>query len=242
MVTPIDTNLLLGFYQARAGLTSAGASLSSIASKKVAPTAPWNRTTADADISAAVKVALQGRKFINENGPKLDLPGANADYRKLFALYSGLSTLMGVAEQSGAKLISDADRARISRAFERGLQEINDYVADVDLEKVRVIQGTASTSAKTKLGVPRNKTEYVTPPLVSGSSANEVPAFVGDVQFTMSIKRSGAIINVPIDLAAMGAQTRSLVNVVGYMNQQLQAAGVDARVASQRIAGGPKYV
>lgn len=242
MVTGIDSNLLLGFYQSRAGLTTGGASLASTATKRTAPTAPWNGGgTSPADVSAAVKSALQGRKLINENGSKLDLPGASADYRKLFALYSGLSTLMGVAEQSGAKLVSDSDRARLNRTFERGLEEINKYIGDVDLEQVRMIQGTASTSVKTKMGVPRNKTEYVTPPLVSGSSANEVSAFLGDVQFTMSVKRSGATVNVPIDLAGMGGQTRSLVNVIGFMNQQLQAAGVDARVSSQRIAGGDKF-
>lgn len=240
MVTGIDTSVLLGFYQNRTGLTGSGAALASVATKKVAPTAPWNRSLGPQDTSAEVKGALQGRKFINEGGAKLDLPGASADYRKLFALYSGLSTLMGVAEQSNAKLVSETDRARLSRTFDRGLAEINKYIEDLDLEQVRVIQGTASTSAKTKLGVPRNKTEYVTPPLVSGSSANEVAAFTGNVQFNIAVKRSGATVNVPIDLAGMGGQTRSLVNVITYMNQQLEAAGVDARVASQRIAGGPK--
>lgn len=241
MVTPIDSNLLLGFYQNRLGLNAGGSVLSSSVSKKVAPTAPWNNGGSEpAAISAAVKGVLQGKKFVNENGAKLDLPGASGDYRKLFALYSGLSALMGVAEQSNGKLVSDTDRTRIERAFNRGLAEINDYIGDLDLDQARVIQGTAATSAKTKLGVPRNKTEYVTPPLVSGSSANEVAAFTGAVQFTMSIKRSGATVNVPIDLAGMGGQTRSLVNVIDYMNQQLQAAGVDARVASQRIPGGPK--
>jgi hypothetical protein len=240
MVSSIDSNVLLGFYQAKSGLTAAGTPLVSAGSKKVAPTAPWNRSTASVDVSAAVKAALQGRKFINENGAKLDLPGASADYRKLFALYQGLSALMGVAEQSNAKLLSDQDRAKIGAAFERGLKEINSYIADVDLESARVIQGAANTSAKSTLGVPRNKTEYVTPPLVSGSSANEVAAFTGNVQFTMSVKRSGATINVPIDLAGMGGQTRSLVNVIDYINGELEAAGVDVRVASQRIAGGPK--
>lgn len=240
MVMSIDSSLLLGLYQSRAGLNTGGVAASSTVAKKVAPTAPWNRATADTDISAAVKGAIQGKKFVNENGARLDLPGASGDYRKLFALYAGLSTLMGVAEQSNGKLLTDTDKTRFNRAFDRGLAEINEYIGGIDLDQVRVIQGTASTSAKTKLGVPRNKTEYVTPPLVSGSSANEVAAFTGNVQFTMSVKRSGTTVNVPIDLAGMGGQTRSLVNVVEYMNQQLQAAGIDVRVASQRIAGGPK--
>jgi len=240
MVTPIDTSVLLGFYQARAGLTAAGSPLAATSTKRVAPTAPWNSSTGAADASAAVKIALQGRKFVDENGARLDLPGASTDYRKMFALYSGLATLMSLAERTSAKGLNATDRTRISQTFERGVREITAYVDQLDLEKMRVIQGAANTTTKTTLGVPKNKTEYVTPPLVSGSSANSVPAFEGNVQFTIAVKRSGATINVPIDLASMGGQTRSLVNVTAYMNQQLEAAGVDARVASQRIPGGPR--
>ncbi|MDZ4374746.1 MAG: hypothetical protein U1C74_25480, partial [Phenylobacterium sp.] len=205
-----------------------------------APTAPWNESTSAADISAATKGAIQGRRFVNESAAKLDLAGASSDYRKLFALYQGLSVLMSVAEQSGARGLTPTDRNRIDSTFNRGLDEILEYVSDMKLDDTRIIQGAANTQAKTTLGVPRNKTEYLTPPLVSGSSDNVVAAFSGDVQFNIGIKRSGATINVPIDLAGMGAQPRTMNNVVTYMNQQLEAAAVDLRVGSQRIAGGPR--
>jgi len=177
---------------------------------------------------------------VNEGAAKLDLAGASSDYRKLFALYQGLGSLMGVAEQAGVKGLSVSERNKLTQAFNRGAAEISAYVEAADLDKLRLIKGDAATQAKATLGVVRNKTEYQTPPLISGSSAAVVPAFQGTVQFNISIKRSGTTFNVPIDLAGMGAQSRTLGNTVEYINQQLQAAGVDARMASVRIPGTPK--
>jgi hypothetical protein len=239
MITSIDNNLLLGYYQSRSGASTGLAASSLGPSKRTTPTAPWNRPTAVTETSAAVKAALVGRKFVDEGAAKLDVPSASADYRKLFALYQGLSALMGVAEQAGGKGLIASDRNRLSQTFARGLAEIEAYVDQTRLEKQRLIQGEVSTQAKS-IGIAKAKTEYTTPPLVSGSSSNSVPAFEGAVQFNISINRSGADIDVPIDLGGMGAQTRTMGNVVNYINLQLQGAGVDARVESVRIPGQPK--
>lgn len=240
MVTSIDSSLLLGYYQSRAGITGGVGGALAGPTQRVAPTAPWNQSSSAAILSAAVKSVMGGQRFINENAARLDLVGASTDYRKLFALYQGLGALSNVASQSDGKGVSALDRSQLERTFARGLKEIAGYVDNLDLEDSRLIQGAVSTEAKTTLGVVRNKTEYITPPLVSGSSANAVDAFQGAVQFNIAVNRGGAPINVAIDLSAMGGQTRSLANVVGFINTQLQAAGVDARVATHRIAGGPK--
>lgn len=244
MVTPIDSSLLLGYYQLRAGITSGvatGLGTSTTATKK-APTAPWTQQTA-AQTNENIKGALIGRKLINESAAQLDVPGASQDYRKLFALYQGLNTLSGLVDGAGAKGLLDTDLAKYQRAFARGLSEISDYVGNLDMDKMRIIQGDATTSAKT-VGVPRAKTDYVTPPLVTGSSSNVVDAFQGDVKFSISAKRGAkapfTTINVDIDLNDMGSQTRSLSNVVNFINAKLQAAGVEARVATERIPGGDK--
>jgi hypothetical protein len=240
MVTSVDSSLLLGYYQSRAGLGgSALIGASSTPSKKVAPTAPWSQPTAAAATSEAVKAALAGRKFVNETGAQLDLPGASQDYRKLFALYQGLSTLSSLAEQASGKNVSDVDLAKYQRAFGRGLQEISTYVGEADFDKLRVIQGDAASSAKT-VGITRSKPSYTTPPLVTGSSANVPDAFLGNVQFKISVKRGTTPTDINIDLAEMGGQTRSLANVVAFMNTKLKAAGVDARFATERTPGGDK--
>ena len=238
MVTSIDNNLLTSYFQSRSGAPATV--LSGQSFKRVAPTAPWNGTATPGEASAAIKAAISGRKFVNEGAAKLDLAGASADYRKLFALYQGLGSLMGVAEQAGAKSLTAGEKTRLSDVFNRGSSEIGAYVDDISFEKLRLIQGDAATFAKTKLNVARIRTEYQTPPLVSGASSSVVEAFQGNVQFNVTINRSGTNIVVPIDLSAMGATSRTMGNTVDYINSQLAAAGVDARFASVRIPGGPK--
>jgi len=247
MVISVDTNLLLGFYQSRtAGLGGgAGAALggSSASSRsKVAPTAPWSTTATPPPAGELVKAALRGGKVINEGAAQLDLEGASADYRKLFAMYQGLSTLSGLAERMRAKGVTSTEKMQIQRAFSRGMAEFNTYVDKAAFESLRLTQGEAATRAKSTAPIPRKKTEYVTAPVFAGTSSEAVPAFQGAVKFDIKVKRAGTLHTIGVDLAGMGSQTRSMANVVTFINDQLAAAGVDTRIATQRLPGQPKTV
>jgi hypothetical protein len=239
-ITGIDSSILLAMFQSRAGITT-GTALGTATAPVKQPTAPWTAEPTAAQTSAAVKSAMAGHKLIDESAAKLDVPGASADYRKLFALYQGLNTLAGVAAQANAKGLSSFEKDRISQVFAKGLSEISDYVDSADFEKLRMAQGEVATSIKSKLGVLKAQTSYTTPPLTSSSSA-EVAAFQGDVKFTISVKRLGITHDVAIDLAGMGSQPRSMGNVITYVNQQLAATGVETRLASQRQPGQPRTV
>jgi hypothetical protein len=242
MVTPIDTSLLLGYYNSRAGIGS-GAGLGGLSTPraKVAPTAPWTNTPTPAEATAAVKAALAGRKVINENAAKLDLPGASDDYRKLFALYGGLSTLNDLVTQVQKKGLSTTESNKIQAAFAKGLEEVMAYTKAADLDKVRLTSGEVGTTTKTTLPVQANKQEYVTTPIFSGNSSDPVPQFAGDVKFSIAVKRSGVTYNVDVDLNDV-VGTRSMANVTNFINGKLQAAGVDTRFATQRLPGAERTV
>ncbi|HKP79748.1 MAG TPA: hypothetical protein VJU34_11555 [Phenylobacterium sp.] len=243
MVTSIDPSLLLGIYNSRLG-ASGGMDLSSpsTAKQRVAPTAPWTQPTTPEAASAAVKAALSGRKLINENAAQLDLPNASTDYRKLFALYQGLSTLSGLVDQVQKKGLTSIETQRIQKTFAAGLEEVAAYARTAALDKVRLTSGEVGSTTKTTVPVAAAKTEYVTAPLYAGSSADAVPRFQGDVKFSITVNRSGATYNVPIDLNDMGAQTRSMANVVNFINGELQNAGVDTRFATQRLPGAERTI
>jgi len=242
MVTSIDSSVLLGIYNTRGGLSGGVASsTSSTAKKRVAPTAPWASQATPAESTAAVKAALAGRKFINENAAQLDLAGASADYRKLFAMYQGLSTLSGLVDQIQKKGVTDGEKTRIQATFAKGLAEVMSYSKSADFDGVRMTSGDVSTSVKTTTPVQATKTEYVTTPLFSGTSAEEVPQFAGDVKFSIAVKRSGVNYNVDIDLNDV-VGTRSMANVVNFINGKLQAAGVDTRFATQRLPGAERTI
>ena len=119
-ITGIDSSVLLAMFQSRAGITT-GTALCTATAPVKQPTAPWSTEPTAAQTSAAVKSAMAGHKLIDESAAKLDVAGASADYRKLFALYQGLNTLNGVAAQANAKGLSSFEKDRISQIFAKGL-------------------------------------------------------------------------------------------------------------------------
>ncbi|UTP37988.1 hypothetical protein M9M90_12150 [Phenylobacterium sp. LH3H17] len=244
MAISFDTNLLTSYYQARYGGTGAS-NTSALLGKKYAPTAPWSiiNTKVDEQISEAVKSAMLGKKLVDESSAKLDLPGASADYRKLFALYQGLSTLNGVAERMNGKNLTSIEKSRIQQVFTKGLAEVTAYADSAEFDQIRLNRGELMTVAKTKIGALVAKDEYLGGvALLKGDSSTVVPAFSGDVKFTMSIKRVNVTHNVAIDLNDMGATPRTLTNVLAHINGKLAADGLETRFASQRIPGEPRTI
>ncbi len=254
MVVSFDPNILASYYQAKVALVAANAggsaasgtgtgtaSTSASASTQYAPTPPWTSSTAPA-ASTLVQNVLNGLPFINQNAAQLDMPGASDDYRSLFSLYQGLNALSGLATQAGASGATSFQSAQYQKAFQRGLSEVDNYVNGLNLDTVRFSQGSVATNV-TSAGVPSQPTTYVTKVLHTGASTDPVDAFQGAVQFDISVQRGkNPPTDVPIDLSQMGSQTRSMSNVVNYINSQLSAAGVFTRVATDRIPAAPRVV
>ena len=245
MTVSFDSSILTSYYAARSG---GSGSSSNLAGRKYAPTAPWSPSAKASPantpdlMTEAVKQAMRGRKLIDEGAAKLDLPGASADYKKLFALFQGLNTLSGVANQISGKSLTPGDKDRIKAIFNAGLAEITSYTQALDLDKIRIRQGEVLDQAKSTLGTPKTLAAYVTPPLVSGNIGTEVVALQGVVKFDIKIRRAGTDHTIAIDLSGMGSTPRTLGNVVTFINDKLAADGVGTRVATLRIPGGDRTV
>ncbi len=236
-----DSNLLVNYYQSKlTGLGGASSSGGTGVATKYAPTAPWSPQAKPADTSALLKTALQGGKLIDEGAASLDLSGASSDYKKLFALYQGLGTLTALAERANAKNLTSFDSSRILAAFNKGMAEVAGYVDTAAFEKVRLGFAEVSDTSRAAIGIARAKTEYVTAPLVTGVADSAVPAFAGDVRFNIAVQQINSSQTVQIDLAEMGAQTRTLPNVINHINAKLEAAGVTTRFAQERIPGAER--
>ena len=250
MVSSVNNGYLLGLFSTSSTADSNGiismdlssliapsssGSNSSVPSKPVAPTPPWNSGETPSQASSNVTGALSGLAIINESAAKLDLPGASTDYRKLFTMYQGLNTLMDLANAASGG-ISPQYQAQLSKAFDSGLSQLSQYIDTSTLSGLRVTQGATATSQTATLAINKPATSYVTPPLATSLTA-DTPAFDGNVQFNIAVTLNKVTTNVPIDLSNLGAQPRSLANVIGYINGQLAAAGVQTRVATNRIPG-----
>lgn len=255
MTVGLDQSYVLGLFNTTSSATNNGIislDLSSLVggaattaaanrSAPVAPTPPWNRGETPIQVSANIQSALAGQPIINESAAKLDVPGASSDYKKLFALYQGLSTLADIGARASAQNLAPEDQRQLSKAFNDGLTQVTSYLGSTTFSKLRLAEGADATSQTATLSTSRAPTTYVTPPLTN-SLTTDVPAFDGNVQFNISIKRNSQTFDVPIDLSNLGTQPRSLANVIGYINQQLAAAGVETRVATNRIPGSPQTI
>jgi hypothetical protein len=242
-----DTNILMSYFQAKAGLSAgllggaSGTALTPAANQKKAPTAPWSSLSTEPKADELMKKVLMGRKFVNEDTTQLDVKGASDDYRQLFAMHQGLATLQSLAEKANQDGLSTTELRKIQAAFDRGVQEVSAYIDQTKFDKLRLTYGDTKDKAKSAVGVPKTVARYTTKVLHEGSADTPVESFQGEVKFSVLVKRlNNTSATVDFDLAEMGATPRTMNNVVKYMNDKMAQTGYYSRFAVEKTAGVDK--
>jgi hypothetical protein len=241
-----DPNVLLGWYQAKTNLAVAslggGAVASGVGTAAAGqiPDAPWAAGTKQPAQNSLVTNAVDGKPFINEKAAQIDVPNANADYKKLFAIYSGLQTLQALANAANDPKTPSYQMPSIQQAFERGMGELNSYVGGAKFDEFRLTTGTVLSSASTAMAIPTidpiahkvvPASSYTTQLIAANSTTAAVAAFQGSVVFDATVKDlNGGTTTVHFDFSDI-VGTRSMSSVASYMNAQFKAAGVGTRVS-----------
>ena len=248
-----DATLLTSYFNSKLGITtqasSSGTSGSSGGTSKTlsptgmaeAPRAPWTGSTGMLSESQLVTKVLAGQRFINPNAVTSNVSGASADYTKLFTLYQGLSALEGLATKAQDSKTSPLTLAAVQRRFTAGISEVGEYLAETNYDHLSLTEGALTSQLKGKVGTARTDTVYTAPSIHTGSATTAVKAFEGDVKFSMSVKKIGTAtpFTVDIDLTGMGTQTRSMSNVVSFINGQLKDQGLQTKFVVNRTAAVP---
>lgn len=237
----IDNSYLSGLFGSSVTTSTQGGGSSGAAPRKTQPTAPWAPGVKVTEPSALLRAALAGNRLVNEGVERLDLPGASADYRKLFALYKGLDSLKALANRAGER-VGTSEAALIRQRFSAGLAEVSGYLRTSEFDDIRMVQGVAATTAKTTAAVPRDATRFLTRPVHDGALSSSVASFEGDIRFDISIGTLSGTTTVSIDLADMGSQTRTLDNVISHLNEKLTTAGAATRFGRENVTGEPKTI
>lgn len=236
----INNSYLLGLYGATNPYSSGSGP--AVPKPRTQPTAPWASTAAAVKPSDMVRAALAGRRLINESAVNVDLSGASADYRKLFALYQGLNSLSALADRANTKGLTGLEADQLSRRFSEGMAELSTYMSTANFSGVRLVQGVSQSTVKTGAAIEKDPTTYVTAPIHDGALSDPVKAFEGDVRFSMTVKTGSVSRVITIDLSEMGETPRTMENVVNHINEQLSDAGVQTRVAREMIPAQPKVI
>ena len=237
----INNSYLLGLYGGTSSFDTSYTTASALAQSKAQPTPPWSSTVKAPEQSALLRAALGGRDFINEGTAQLDVKGASSDYKKLFALYQGLESMNALVNRAGAKGVATLELGQLNKRFAAGMAEISKWLPAADLEGIRLVQGTSSSTSKTTAAVARDGAVSVTGPIHEGSPDDLSPAFAGDVQFNITVKKGDNTSSaVAIDLADMGTKPRTLTNVLDHINARLGDAGVETRIGRELVKPEPK--
>ncbi|WP_312733285.1 transcriptional regulator [Brevundimonas sp.] len=246
----INNSYLLGLYGGTTDTsslfgaqTSAQTSQGAAKAKQTQPTAPWSsKATTAPKASDMVRAALGGRRIVDESAVNLDLAGASADYRKLFATYQALNTLSALADRANVKGLSAAEAGQVAKRFASGLAELSDYLKTSKFEDLRLVQGVSQSKVKTGFAQEKAPSSFVTQPIHDGALSDPVKAFEGDVKFAMTIRTAVGTRSVDIDLSDMGATPRTMDNVIAHINDSLENAGVATRVGREAIEVQPKTI
>jgi len=224
----IGVDTLTSWARAKAGI---GLDLSEIGKDPDAPLATVWQPGIAPSAEALAQRALAGKAFFDINAKLYSDLGATGDYRKLFALHTGIGTLESLATALQDEEISSTQRASLERQFKRGLEELQTFFGEQKFSDVRLAQGDRYDEAKTTLQIPKTSEDYVTQAIHRGTIYSTIAGLPSDAQFEIKATSFGGTVrNVAIDLSDLGSLPRTLSNVVNLMNSKLSAAGAASRI------------
>jgi len=198
--------------------------------------APWDPSKPAQSDTARLTHAMQTTSFVDLQNNAFNKAGVSADSKKLFALYSGLTSLQALALKAANEKTLSGQRDGLDQRFQSGIDQVKSLVTGQGFDDLTLLFGNRAKKIDSELAIPRNGTIYSGNAIVQGASSNAIAGLTGNEIFNVSIAKSGGTFDIQIDLSQIGGPP-SVDNIVAYMNQQMQAAGVITRFSREVIDG-----
>jgi hypothetical protein len=207
--------------------------------------APWRgigdlpQAQREARVAQTGREVRDGRAALTDAQRRAGAPG-RPDTQQLFAAWQAVESLRGLAHLAQDEKISAAERARLQTRYVESVPQVRDFLAGLNLEDVIVATGAKAEELESRFALRRGTSTFTTDVLHTGDRFGAVAGWAGDVKFTITANAGRATEKVvEIDLADMGAQTRTMNSVVTYINRELQSAGLLTRVAAAELGRAP---
>lgn len=207
--------------------------LGSTRDKSVLP--PWDPRGEITALDTIRRSVLANGRFFEAGSSRFSGLNVSSDEKKLFEIYSGLRALQSLAAAASERGASQTDLNFWNRRFQEGIEQMSGYFSKLQLDEISVLQNRNLTRAESEVAVKRGISEYTTDIIHRGPADQEVAAFAGDTQFTVSVRKMGVDINVDIDLSQMGATPRTMANVTSFINERLEENEIITRFSATRV-------
>jgi hypothetical protein len=229
----VSADMLTAWARAKAGI---GVNTTTATQDPNAPIAPVWTPGVSPSAAALVQRALTNKPFYDVDAKLYSDLGATGDYKRLFALYNGLSTLQALASNAEDTSLSKTQLGQSTAQFTRGLSELEAFFNKQEFEDIRLAQGDRVDATQSTLALPTKSEDYTTPVIHRGGLYDKVTGLAADAKFTIvATSTVGTVRNVAIDLSEMGSVTRTLGNVVSHINGKLSAAGASSRLETMDL-------
>ena len=212
--------------------TQAQSAPRALSARDFARMAPWDKRVQAPPLSVIARDALTSTRLVEPNlrsGPGSNVRDEND--RALFTLHNGMQKLQALADAAAQDGVSAGERTRLQDRITKGIAELNAHVRATKLDGALLVPGKRMASASIDVGA-RSSSQYDTKVLASGSAGAVPQSFEGDRRFDLAITKNGTSMTLAIDLAGMGTTERTLANVTGFINVQLNNAGFDTRLTA----------
>jgi hypothetical protein len=243
-IPSFDPSLLLSYYAAKLPVSTAQPA-STPAQNTNSATAndspPWYVTTQPAQEVEDAKV-LSTTNFIDlSNVPQNSGSAADQkteqDNQKLFSLYQAVNTLTYLAQMSQRDDVTAGQRQGYDTRFQQGLQQVQSFIASQTFNNFTLQATQPSSSVTSTVSIPFGSMGYTGGTVTSDANlSNALGGVSTSDSFTISVKKNGVTTSVPIDLSQVQGPL-TLDNIVGYVNQQMTAAGFSTRFQRVMTSG-----
>ncbi len=246
MISSATTSLLIGFdYNALANYFASGASLDRslhaevlrngvlkdiIQRAEAAVIPPWQLRQPETDPGDATRF-FTGKPIIDLKDPQVDQAGASDNFKKLFALFKGLSRTRDLVQFATSNI---GLREALNRQLQSQLADIRAFADDSRFEGINLVSDLRKDVAASSVEVPAiDPTDSIFGLAISDAfiggvastvRADPIPGLSTTDSFTIDVTTSFGTTSVTIDLADVSGSL-DIDNVVDHINSELVAAG-----------------
>lgn len=240
-IKSFDLNSLVSYYQVGAQLPTGlqaevlrQGKLKSLLANKSDVTPPWQEATTEPTSEEIKNRLFASKALIDLDDETLDREGITDDFKKLFALYKGLTRLQELTDYAKSDKGADSIRSLLDRQFQSLMGQLDNYLSTLDLDDVTLVPGITTDNTTTSSSFINPYEAYV-----GGIAANTrdqaITGVAGSEVFTISVTVGGVATDVTVDLANLTGAA-SLDNVVALMNQAMSDAGFSTTFEVDRVA------
>lgn len=177
-----------------------------------AVSAPWDESD-DRTTNTLVREAKANTPFIDENADEVEAAEGDADLKTTFTLYRALDRLRILADYAADEDTSKTGRAEANAAFQRGLREVQDYVAQSDGKYTSFQFGQKTSKTESDVVVPKSSTSYKGQAIQKGGRDDVLTGLTGTEKFQITLSKYNITDTVTVDLSTVqGPLTLEKVN------------------------------